>query len=44
MPTFLDTAVNIFFTNAGGTDFIGTIFAIPVIVLIVVSLLRTFQT
>jgi hypothetical protein len=40
--TFLDTAVNVFFTNAGGLDFLGTIFAIPLIFAIVASMIRPF--
>lgn len=44
MPTFLDTAVNTFFSNAGGVDFIGTMFAIPVIFYIIASMLRPFNS
>ena len=40
---FLDTAVNTFFANAGGVDFLGTIFAIPVIIIIIISMLRAFN-
>ena len=43
MPTFLDTAVNTFFSNAGGIDFLGSLFALPVIVIIFISLLRPFN-
>lgn len=41
--TFLDTAVNTFFSNAGGLDFLGTLFAIPVIVAIISAMLRPFN-
>ena len=41
--TFLDTAVNTFFSNAGGVDFIGLLFSIPIIVFIISSLLRPFN-
>lgn len=40
--TELDTAVNLFFTYAG-TDFIATIFAIPIISIIVISFIRPFD-
>lgn len=43
IPTFLDTAVNTFFTNAGGIVFIGTLFAIPVIIVLIVTILRPFN-
>ena len=41
--TFLDQAVNIFFSNAGGVDFLGTIFAVPVIIAIFLAILRPFD-
>lgn len=41
-PTFLDIAVNTFFTSAG-TAFIGTIFAIPVIIVLIIIILRPFN-
>jgi hypothetical protein len=41
--TLLDQAVNIFFTNAGGVDFLGTLFAIPVIFAIFLALIRPFD-
>jgi hypothetical protein len=41
--TFLDQAVNIFFSGAGGLDFLGTIFAIPVIVAIFLTLSHPFD-
>jgi hypothetical protein len=43
MTTFLDTAVNTFFTNAGGVNFLGTLFALPVIVIIIITILRPFN-
>lgn len=42
-PTFLDIAVNTFFTNAGGINFLGTIFALPVIAIILITILRPFN-
>jgi hypothetical protein len=41
--TFLDTAVNTFFSNAGGIDFLATIFSIPVIIAIISAILRPFN-
>ena len=41
--TFLDTAVNTFFSNAGGVDFLGTLFAIPIIAIIIITILRPFN-
>lgn len=41
--TFLDTAVNTFFSNAGGVVFLATLFAFPIIIIIIVSLLRPFN-
>jgi len=41
--TFLDQAVNIFFSNAGGTDFMGVLFAVPVIVIIISAIIRPFN-
>jgi hypothetical protein len=41
--TFLDQAVNIFFTSAGGVDFLGTLFAVPIIITIFISLLHPFD-
>lgn len=41
--TFLDISVNTFFSNAGGLNFLGTIFAIPIIIAIIVSILRPFN-
>jgi hypothetical protein len=41
--TPLDIAVNSFFSNAGGVDFLGTIFAIPVVIVIIVFILRSFN-
>lgn len=43
MITFLDTAVNTFFTSGGGVQFIGTIFAIPIIIIIIITILRPFN-
>jgi len=40
---FLDQAVNIFFTSAGGLDFLGTLFAVPVIITIFITLLHPFD-
>jgi hypothetical protein len=40
---YLSQAVNIFFTSAGGLDFLGTLFAIPVIIAIFASLIRPFD-
>ena len=42
-PTFLDIAVNTFFTNAGGVNFAGTLFAIPVIIVLMIIILRPFN-
>jgi hypothetical protein len=41
--TPLDISINSFFTQAGGTDFIGLLFAIPVIFAIVYSIVRPFN-
>lgn len=43
MPTFLDQAVNIFFQNAGGTNFILLIFSAPIIFSIFAPFLRPFD-
>jgi len=43
MTTFLDTAVNTFFTNAGGVNFLGALFALPIIVIIIITILRPFN-
>ena len=43
MITFLDIAVNTFFTNSGGVDFLGTLFAIPIIAIIIIVVLRPFN-
>lgn len=43
MPTFLDIAVNTFFSNAGGLNFLGTLFSIPLIVIIIITMLRPFN-
>jgi hypothetical protein len=40
--TFLDNSVDTFFTNSGGLDFLGTLFAIPLIFAIVASMIRPF--
>ena len=40
---FLDQAVNIFFTSAGGLDFLGTLFAVPVIITIFMALMHPFD-
>ena len=39
---FLDNSVDTFFSNSGGLNFLGTIFAIPVIFAIVASMIRPF--
>lgn len=41
--TFLDIAVNTFFVNAGGVDFLKVMFAIPIIVVIIVFILKPFN-
>jgi len=41
--TFLDMAVNNFFANAGGVDFLGVLFSIPVIFGIMSSIIRPFD-
>lgn len=43
MPTFLDQAVNIFVQNAGGVDFINTLFAVPIIIFIISAMIRPFN-
>lgn len=43
MPTFLDQAVNVFFSGSGGVDFLATLFAIPIIVAIIISMLKPFN-
>ena len=43
IPTFLDIAVNTFFTNAGGLNFISTIFAVPIIIVLMIIILRPFN-
>ena len=43
MVTFLDTAVNTFFSNAGGLQFLGTIFALPIVFAIFISIIRPFN-
>jgi len=44
MPTFLDTSVNLFFSNAGGVDFMYTLFAIPVLYAIIAPFIRAFNS
>ena len=41
--TFLDTAINTFFSNAGGVDFLGLLFAVPIIIVIIAIVLRPFN-
>ena len=43
MITFLDQAVNTFFINAGGLDFLGFMLAIVVIYTIIISLIRPLE-
>jgi len=40
---FLDQAVNNFTTSAGGINFLGTLFAIPIIIAIYITLIRPFD-
>jgi hypothetical protein len=41
--TPLDLAVNTFVVNAGGINFLATLFAIPVIIIIFASIIRPFD-
>jgi hypothetical protein len=41
--TPLDIAVNSFFTSAGGVDFLGTFFAIPIIFAIIFAMIKPFD-
>jgi len=43
MPTFLDQAVNIFFQNAGGINFILVLFSAPIIFAIIAPFLKPFD-
>lgn len=36
----LDTAVNLFFTELGGTDFLGLVFGFLIIISIIIALIR----
>lgn len=40
---FLDTAVNTFFTNAGGLDFIAFLISVIIIWAIISALIRPFE-
>jgi hypothetical protein len=42
-PTFLDNAVNTFFVNAGGSNFLATLCAVSVIIVLLVVILRPFN-
>ena len=41
--TFLDTAVNTFFSNAGGLDFIAFLISVIIIWAIISALIRPFE-
>jgi len=41
--TNLDNAVNTFFENAGGTDFLGLCFGFVIIIAILIALVRPFD-
>lgn len=41
--TFLDTAVNTFFTNAGGQPFLATLCAMIIIIVMIITILRPFN-
>ena len=41
--TYIDKTFNLFFTEAGGADFLGLIFAIILIITIIMALIKPFD-
>lgn len=43
MPTYIDKSINLFFTELGGTSFLGLIFGGIIIISIILALIKQFD-